>query len=64
MVRGLRSRAAPASGSATRVERHIEEQQKEERAGERRQRAATVGTGNLHAEIAAAAEQPACRSRD
>ena len=39
------------------VERHIEELEKEERAKERRQRAATVGTGKLHAEIAAAAEQ-------
>ena len=39
------------------VERHIEELEKEERAHERRQRAATVGTGKLHAEIAAAAEQ-------
>jgi hypothetical protein len=39
------------------VERAAEERRKEERASEGRQRAATVGTGKLHAEIAAAAEQ-------
>jgi hypothetical protein len=32
-------------------------EEKEERARERRQRAATVGTGKLHAEIAVAAER-------
>jgi hypothetical protein len=38
------------------VERAAQERKKEERAHERRRRAATVGTGKLHAEIAAAAQ--------
>ena len=39
------------------IERSIEERNKEDRARERRQRAATVGTGKLYAEIAGAAAQ-------